>query len=647
MCGIAGRLSISGQLAPGTGRLLKHRGPDELTEFVERAKHGTISFVHTRLAILDLTAAARQPMRTEGGRFTLTYNGEIYNFRALRRELEQHGKTFVSDGDTEVFLKGFEFWGQRLFDKLDGMYAAAIWDRDHQVLTLVRDPLGIKPLYYAILPDGGVTFASELRPILNQPGVSRTLRKESVAEYLSFLWIPEPHTMFRDIFKLPGGTVAEFSLGRPPRIERYWDLATLYRSKLAIGAEEAAQAIGDCLARSIQDQLVSDVPLGVYFSGGLDSTAILSQAALHLEPKVIAETIGFAPRDQALDIAPSDLAFARKASGTFGSRLDYHDTVLDDTVLNLLPDVVEHLGDPIGDPAALSSWMIAHASRPRATVMLSGMGAEELWGGYDRYWATLSALATWGRIPSRGQDLIRTAIYARPLRPGPLLPVLRQLRKFSKASGLSAAETFLTYETYVSPRDLKIALTKDWYSDEPRASHETAFAEVQDLDLIDQMAYVDAKQFLPGLNLAYTDRMSMAASVEVRVPFLSKAMVEMAARMPSRLRIHGRIGKYPLRQASCRLGVPKEIAWRKKTGFGGPVRGWMTRQDHGIINSTLNPVVVADRGVLNPDWVSRLRSEQLAGRDDHALLLFALTTLELWFRVYVDASAHHEEYAWS
>ena len=647
MCGIAGRLSRDGGIAPGTGRLLKHRGPDEVGEFVGRAGHGTVSFAHTRLAILDLSPAAKQPMSTEDGRYTLVYNGEIYNFRALRRALEHRGTAFVSEGDTEVFLRGFEVWGQRLFEYVDGMYAAAIWDRSRQVLTLVRDPVGIKPLYYSLLPGGGVTFASELRAVLVQPGVSPAVRRESVAEYLSFLWVPEPYTMFQDIFKLAAGCLGEFSLGQAPRIERYWDLASLYRDKLPMGAQEAADAIGDCLARSVKEQLVSDVPLGVYFSGGLDSTAILSQALVNLGPNVTAETIGFAPRDQAFDIAPSDLTFARKASATLGSRLAYHDTVLDDSVLDLLPDVVEHLGDPIGDPATLSSWMIAHASRSRATVMLSGMGAEELWGGYARYWATLSALSTWGRLPSKSQELIRSVIYSRPLRPGPMLPLLRQLRKFSKASGLSPVDTFLTYETYTSPFDLRTALTKDWFTDDPWASHKAAFAEVDDLDLVDQMAYVDTKQFLPALNLAYTDRMAMAASVEVRVPFLSTAMVELSARTPPRLRIQGRVGKYPLRHAAPHLDVPKEIAWRKKTGFGGPVRGWMSRQDHPIIQSTLSPDAVGERGVLNPSWVNRLRSEQLAGRDDHALLLFALTTLELWFRAYVDASGQRKEFGLS
>lgn len=636
MCGIAGRWDVEqvGGLGEETLSVIRHRGPDDAGSATYLTRAGRLELLQARLSILDPSPAGHQPMTTADGRYTIVLNGEIYNFRQLRRELSHYG-TFRSHSDTEVVLQAFARWGTASFRMLDGMFALAIWDNVSGALTLARDPLGIKPLY--VSESHGLVFASELKALLAQPWISRRLRVQSVAEYLSFLWIPEPHTMFEDIEQLPAGHYAIYRAGRREARVRYFDLRDYYHRKLRLSESEALSLVSETLRQSVHSQMVSDVPIGAFFSGGLDSTYIIWEMAKAATSPVVTETVGFAQADYRYDIAPSDLRYARQLYPMLAYRIDYHETFVREPALDLFAEVVRLLDDPIGDPAAISMLMIARAAKPRATVMLSGMGAEELWGGYARYWATLSALAYWGKLAPSLQNLVRHVLASVPSsRPWPLMAGARQAKKYMRASGRDLADTFITFESYCPRQTLEEALMPAWRGADPWEHHRRLFSEAQGLEPLDQMSYVDALSFLPSLNLHYSDRASMASSVEVRVPFLSRSMIELACRLPSGLRLKGTTGKYMVRQAALTAGVPDNVVWRRKSGFGAPVRAWMSRQDHPVVERLLDPAVIRARGLLNADYVTRLRQLHRSGREDFGLELYSFMALEQWFRTYVD-----------
>lgn len=638
MCGIAGRWGYNGGLHRNTLNYLHHRGPDSAGRKWFNTRSGPLELIHTRLAILDTSSAGQQPMSTSDGRYTLVLNGEIYNYRELRKKLEANCH-FRSQTDTEVLLQAFAHWGSETFRQLDGMFALGVWDNAEETLTLARDPLGIKPLYISEDPATGLVFASELKALLIQPHIKKHLRVESVSEYLSFLWVPEPYTMFEDITKFPAGHYAVYRGGQRISLNRYFDLKARYENKLSICDTDAIQLTAETLREAIRGQMVCDVPLGAFFSGGLDSTAIVSEMAVNSNTPIITETIGFHSVDQKYDFTPNDLVFARQAVHQLPHNIAYHETILEEASLDLLPEVVGFLDDPIGDPAAISTFLITKAVHQHVTVMLSGMGAEELWGGYARYWATLSAVDHWGKVPHAIQGVARGMLKHFPSsRPGPFMGIVRQAKKYLKASGQSLPETFITFESYIDRDDLDQALMPAWRGSDPWTHHLTLFQQVADLDPLDQLAYVDAKTFLPSLNLAYTDRASMASSIEVRVPFLAHQLVDLAARLPSSMRLHGYQGKYVIKRAAEQMGIPPNIIWRKKSGFGAPVRSWMTRQTHPLIEDLLSPSVVRSRGILNPNYVDHLRHLQASGREDCALQLYSFMVLEQWFRTYVDST---------
>lgn len=638
MCGIAGRWDNERHLHPNTIQVLRHRGPDDEGHARFRTASGPLEMIQTRLAILDTSDAGHQPMTTPDGRYTILLNGEIYNFRTLRKQLAGHW-SFHSETDTEVVLQAYAHWGVAAFARLDGMFAIAVWDRLEETLTLARDPLGIKPLYVSE-SSSGLIFGSELKALLLQPECNRAIRKESVAEYVSFLWIPEPHTMFQHIEKLPAGHFAVYRKHRNITMGQFFDLKKHYEEKVRMSETEAIARVKETLRSAVRDQMISDVPLGAFFSGGLDSTMIVSEMAKVSSDSVITETVGFQPEDQKYDIAPSDVLYARRALPKLPPNIHYHETLIAESSLGFMPEVVGILDDPIGDPAAISTLLISRAVAPHATVMLSGMGAEELWGGYARYWATLSALASWGKLPRPLQDLTRGALARIPSsRPSPFMGTMRQAKKYVRASGRNLPETFITFESYIDREDLNEALMPGWQGGDPWAAHLRLFRAASALDPIDQMSYVDALTFLPALNLAYTDRASMAASIEVRVPFLAQDMVKLAAQLPGAMRLRGNMGKYAVKRAALEMGVPTDIVWRKKSGFGAPVRSWMSRQNHPLIQGLLHSDTIRERGVLNPDYVSRLRFLHRSGREDYGLQLYSFMVLEQWFRTYVDRTA--------
>jgi asparagine synthase (glutamine-hydrolysing) len=636
MCGICGTVghAVEEELSAMTDSMT-HRGPDGrgVRVFPGEPPAG---LGHRRLAILDPTPAGAQPMGY-AERWWITYNGELYNFRELRRELEQSGERFASDCDTEVLLRMFAVHGVKMLERLNGMFAFAIWDNVDRRMFLARDRLGVKPLYYTAAA-GGYAFASELSallPLIGTPAADPA----ALADYLSFLWVPDPATAFRGVKKLPAGHYAWLDADGF-RVREYWDLSfePEHRSE-----QEWRDSVAETVTRSVQRQMVSDVPLGSFLSGGVDSSAIVAAMSATGE-RVSTYTVGFAQEDLAHEIVPDDLPHARRVAALFDT--DSHETTLRPNVLELLPTAVRHLEEPVADPAAISTYLLCREARPRVPVMLSGMGGDEIFAGYPRYLALRVALSL-DVLPRPVLGRVERALsrVARPGREGRLRGPRRNLWKFLRGAGLPPLERYLAFSSYYSPLELQALLTpevgRELTGHDPLEVHRRHLGRAGPVDPLAQLLYLDAKTFLPCLNLTYTDKMAMAASVEVRVPLLDDELVALAARIPSNLKLKGLRRKYIFKR-SQEGTLPRDIIWRRKAGFGAPIRSWLERDLAPLVDDLLSESALRRRGLFEPATVARLRADNAAGRADNSLQLYALLSLELWFRTFLDRTWRFE-----
>lgn len=574
-------------------------------------------------------------MEYADGRYWIVYNGELYNFKELRADLEQDGYRFRSESDTEVLLAAYCKYGKAMLERLNGIFAFAIWDTERNELFLARDRLGVKPLYYT-QRDGSFYFASEIKALLKVLPTPR-LRPEGIADYLTFLWIPDPDTMFEGIFKLPAGHFAEFAGGQL-QIRPYWDLVFDVDDTLSEG--DWISSVERNVREAVRRQMVSDVPLGSFLSGGIDSSAIVAEMTA-VAGDVTAYSIGFSAQDLSYDISPDDLRYARSVAKTFG--VDYHEQLLEPRIVDLLPRLVHHLDDPVADPAAVTTYLICSAASERLKVILSGMGGDEVFAGYPRYPAArIAGLAD--AIPAPLRRAIRTASEGRLTLgpPGRLRPLRRNLMKLLRGIDQPPQDRYLVYCSYYRPEELQRLVHGDLraaiQSHDPFRHHREYFDRVRGQPWLNQLLYVDAKTFLPCLNLAYTDKMSMAASTEVRVPLLDDEVVSHAARIPPRLKLHRLTRKYVFKRSMEGI-LPHDVIWRPKAGFGAPIRGWLVNELRPMLDDVLSREAVAARGLFDPSEVQRLVSATADGTEDNALRLWALLTLELWHQEFVDGSA--------
>jgi asparagine synthase (glutamine-hydrolysing) len=558
-------------------------------------------------------------------------SSEFYNFRELRSELEQRGERFESDCDTEVLLRLFALDGPAMLEWLNGIFAFAVWDDREKRLFLARDRLGVKPLYTTSRP-GLFAFASELRALL--PLLERVeLDETALADYLTFLWVPDPKTAFRGIAKLPPGHYAWVDAGGM-RVHRWCDLRLDPEER---SEDEWVDRVAETVTRAVQRQMVSDVPLGAFLSGGVDSSAIVAAMAAAGEP-VSTYTIGFDREDLRHEIVPDDLRHEGDVASCFRTRSS--ERILAPDVLDLLPRAVWHLEEPVADPAAISTYLICREARERMPVMLSGIGGDEVFAGYPRYLAFQLSRA-FDRVPRTVAAALENGVVSvvRPGRPGRLRGPRRNLWKFMRGAGLPPLERYLAYSTYYTTAELWELLTPGFAGSidgyDPLARHRALLAEAPAVDDLGRLLYLDAKTFLPCLNLTYTDKMAMAASVEVRVPLLDDELVALAARIPSGLKLRGTRRKYVFKRSQERV-LPREIVWRRKAGFGAPVRAWLARDLAPVLEELFSPATLRTRGLVEPAVVQRLRDENAAGLADNSLQLYALLSLELWLRTFVD-----------
>jgi asparagine synthase (glutamine-hydrolysing) len=630
MCGICGTLgrAEAAELAVMTDSMA-HRGPDGRGVEIFDGEP-PVGLGNRRLAIIDPTPAGAQPM-SHADRWWITYNGELYNFRELRRELEAQDERFGTGTDTEVLLRMFALHGPGMLSRLNGIFALAIWDVRDRRLFLARDRLGVKPLYYTQAPEC-FAFASELRVLL--PFVGRpSLDETALADFLTFLWVPDPKTAFREVRKIPPAHYAwvdESGLS----VEQYWDVAFEPETR---SENEWRSLVAEAVDAAVERQMVSDVPLGSFLSGGVDSSAIVA-AMSKTGRSVRTYSVGFDREDLRHEIVPDDLRHARRVAALF--RTEHYEHILEPNVLELLPKAVWHLEEPVADPAAISTYIICREAGRSMPVMLSGLGADEIFAGYPRYLAYALSHAA-DSIP---RPLLRSAEYVarnivRPGRPGRLRGPRRNLWKFMRGAGREPLERYLTYSSYYTTTELHSLLTDEVVAGlghyEPLSVHRTLLDGASGGDELSRLLYLDMKTFLPCLNLTYTDKMAMAASVEVRVPLLDDELVALAARIPSELKLKRWRRKYIFKRSQEPV-LPRDIVWRRKAGFGAPIRSWLVQELDPLVADLLSTETLNRRGLVRPDIVARLREENTKGLADNSLQLYALLTLELWHRTFLD-----------
>ncbi len=632
MCGICGSVGrADGTLIEQMTRTLVHRGPDGEGTKVFPTVSGSVpaALGHRRLSIIDTTERGAQPMPYAGDRYWITFNGEIYNYRELRGELEELGFSFKTETDTEVLLASFVAHGPGMLDRINGIFAFGIWDREESSLFLARDRLGVKPLYWA-RRDEELHFASEIKallPALPPP----SMRTEMLPDYLRLLWVPDPDTLFEGVYKLPPGHWARFENGEL-NIHKYWDL----EFDIASHSEtEWAEMVRSKVFEAVHRQMVSDVPLGSFLSGGIDSSAIVAAMSTEGE-KVSTYTVGFSADDLAHEIVPDDVKFSRQVAEEFNT--DYHEETLSPAIVDLLPKLIWHMDEPIADPACISTYLICSAAREKMTVMLSGMGGDEIFAGYPRHLA--ARIGHWSDIlPKSVRKAIREFSEGRLTvgKPGRMRGPRRNLMKLLRGIDAEPLERYLTYCSYYRPEELEKLMPGLGEQGHPDSldRHRSYADRVSGEHWLNRILYTDMKTFLPCLNLAYTDKMSMAASTEVRVPLLDDEMVELAASIPPSLKLRRTTRKYIFKRSMDGV-LPSDVIWRPKAGFGAPVRSWLSGDLKPMVDDLLSPATVAARGHFDPDEVQRLIAANESGQEDNALRIWALLTLELWQRKFID-----------
>ncbi len=644
MCGIAGLIDANADARIGAMlQAIEHRGRDDEGVWTSSSINETgqrVCFGHRRLSIIDTSSAGHQPMFSHDRRFVVMLNGEIYNYQELRAELTARGHQFRTQSDTEVLLNAWAEWGEQCLDRLNAMFAFALWDDRERSLYLVRDRVGIKPLYYAEQrPDrqgGCFVFASEIKSILASGLIKPELDTAALHQFLTFLWAPDPNTLFKGVKTVRPGHFLKIRDGEVTE-HQWWDISF---DKIEEGRDEAwwQQRVLETLDRVVKLEMVADVPLGSFLSGGVDSSSIVAMMKQHSNGRPVGTyAIGIEAEDLRYDIIPDDVQWARRVNEQLAT--DYHEILLKPEVAKLMPKLVYHMDEPAID-MAIPSYLVSRAARESMRVMLSGMGGDEVFAGYPRQMA-MKLAGAFDPVPQLlRRPLMKTVASVLPGgRPGRLTAPLRNAKKFARSAALDFQDRYLGFETYFTD-EMKSRL----YTDETReatsgldayAAHRDYFARAKNAAPLNQLLYVDLKTFLPCLNLMTTDKTSMAANLEVRVPFLNVEMLELAARMPADLKLRGLKRKYILKRAAEKL-LPREVVWRKKAGFGAPIRSWLRGPLKPMVDDLLSEDAVRHRGLFGSQEVRRIVDANLSGREDYNLQVFQLLNLELWHRQFID-----------
>lgn len=627
MCGIAGcyQQFQGEELVSRMIARIAHRGPDDQGSYRFADASTKVELAHCRLAIIDLSAAGSQPFSKDG--LTLCYNGELFNYRELRAQLLARGVGFRSSSDTEVVLEAWRAWGPAALERFRGMFAFALFDERSRRMVLARDQLGIKPLFFARRA-GGVVFASELKGLVRALGPELAVDHAAMVASLLYYWVPEQRCSLQGAQKLPPGTWAEFHPDGRFAVNPYWRLPD-------VASESAAGPpadLGRVVEESVSAHLVADVPVSSFLSGGLDSS-IVTVLAKRANPDIDAYTIRFRPEDQRLEAMPDDAGYARFVASKFDIKL--HEIEIAPDVVQMLPRIVSVLDEPIGDPAAINTLLICDAARQAGVkVLLSGMGADELFGGYRKHYACVLA-ARYRSLPRAVRShLVRPVVDRLPVSVGGQgLRHARWAKRFISFAELPEEGAFRRSYTLFGAEELVELLDPSLSSCVTSLLDEHA-AIYDDTELdhhVNRMCLADTRLFLPSLNLAYTDRASMAASTEVRVPFVDIEVVRAAFSIPGSDKIVGRQRKAALK-AVAEAWLPPQIVHRPKGLFSAPLRAWIQRDLRDLVDEVVVRGELVGSGVVRRPVVQRLVEEDRAGREDRSKQIWQLLTLELWYR---------------
>ena len=633
MCGIAGFAGkFPAELLERMNGVQAHRGPDDAGLFHDPV--AAIGLAHRRLSILDVSSAGHQPMSDPSGRVTIVYNGEIYNFRELRAELEGDGTSFRSRSDTEVLLQLYLRHGAAMLERLNGIFAFALWDAETRRLLLARDGLGVKPLYLGATPRG-LLFASELKALLEEPTLPRELDPLALHHHLAYQWCPAPRTMLAAVRKLPPGHAIEIRDGREVRRWSFYDLP--YRGDVRAGDDASlAREVRDEVDRAVRRQMVSDVPIGAFLSGGLDSSAVVACAARAAGTRRLqCFTIEFDDDGFRREGYAEDLPYARRVAEHLD--VDLHAVRVGPEIVERLEEMLWHLDEPQADPAPLNVLLISELARRHGIkVLLSGAGGDDIFSGYRRHLA-LHHERLWAWLPAPA----RRTLAASTGRLGASRPLARRLRKAFQYAAYDGDRRIASYFTWSTPElqrglyasDLAAQLASEDVLDPLLASLSSLSDAVQPLD---RMLYLEGKHFLADHNLNYTDKMGMACGVEIRVPLLDVELVRLAASLPVRVKQHGREGKWIFKRAMEPL-LPRDVIYRPKTGFGAPLRQWLQGRLRGSVDELLGEASLRERGLFDPRAVRALVEADRAGRIDGAYTVFAILCIEIWCRRFLTA----------
>jgi asparagine synthase (glutamine-hydrolysing) len=625
VCGIYGILQRDGQpvspeLMARMGKLTVHRGPDDEGMHLD----GACAIGMRRLSIIDV-AGGRQPLSNEDGTLWLVCNGEIYNFRELRRDLEAKGHRFKTGSDSETLIHLYAEHGDGFVERLNGMFAFALWDARRRRLLVGRDRLGIKPIY---LHDDGerIVFASEAKAILALPGLAAELDPAALQSYLQLGYVPAPQSMFRGVEKLPPGSLLVVENGRR-RSRRYWTLpAAVDRTPTE---REWVERVRARLEESVRMQMVSDVPIGAFLSGGIDSSCVVAFMARHSDRPVKTYSIGF--EGGAAESFYNELPFARRIAERFGT--DHHEILVRPDVVELLPQLLWHMDEPLADSAFITTYLVSEFAHRDVTVILSGVGGDELFGGYrrylgDHYLEYLERLPRWLRrgVVGLGEKLPSD-------RHSPVLNALRLARSFLASADLPFEDRYRSYvEVFPAAAAAQIARANGIErTDRLAAAMRAATSD----DPLHRMLIVDAETQLPDDLLMLTDKMSMAVSLECRVPLLDHELVELAAAMPQEVKIRGGRLKHAMKAALEGL-LPQDILERGKRGFGTPFGAWLKGELAPVVGELFSKRSIERRGLLRHEAVAQLVADHLANRVDGTDRLLALLNLEIWARIFLD-----------
>lgn len=633
MCGIAGFLGeFHPDILDAMSAAIAHRGSDDCGTFIDR--DAGLGLAHRRLSIIDLSSAGHQPMWDRAKRAAIVFNGEIYNYRELRSDLLRDGFDFRGHSDTEVLLNLYLRDGDALLPRLNGIFAFAIWDASARTLLLARDGLGVKPLYYAA-GRRGFAFASEMKALLECPEVEKEIDPRAVTSYLTYLWCPAPLTMLTGVSKLEPGTALRV---RGRKIEHVWRFYALpYREAIEpLSVRGAVSGLQHRLRSAVERQMVADVPVGAFLSGGLDSGAVVAFAREFAKPaRMECFTIALDGPGAKEEGMTEDLPYAQRLARHLGVQL--HTVRVGPEIVDHLEEMLFHLDEPQADPAPLNVLFISRLARERGIkVLLSGAGGDDIFTGYRRHFALMNE-RYWGWAPESARAGLRRLAEALPASH----PALRRMSKAFRYADLNPDDRIASYFCWCS-RELALKLCRPLVGGSLRNGFDDSVtASLADLPAgisrLNRMLYLEARHFLADHNLNYTDKMSMAAGVEVRVPLLDPDLVAFAAALPIRYKQRGTVGKWIFKKA-MEPYLPREVIYRPKTGFGAPLRYWLRQPLRPLVDDVLSRRSIEHRGMFDATEVAKLIAMDRLGKGDGAYTIFALMCVELWCRIFLDGS---------